>query len=277
MNSQPDQRRLGGALALLAAAALTALASPALAQAAEAVELKPYKARYQASYRGISGGQIENGLRRGPQPGQWLYETRAFPNLLGRVAVSPEARERSVMEVTAAGGVRPLEFDFNDGKGDSAKDVRFKFDWSAGRVRGDAQGEPFDLPVSPGTQDTASVQAAMIVELLAGRSPQGFTILTGRRLRDYRYWSEGRATVVTPVRPVRHGRLGQPARRLGPRRQGLARPGARLRARAGRAVPQGPARNAAQVGGPRAALRPPPHAFGSVTPFWPMYLPPRSR
>jgi hypothetical protein len=199
MNSRPDRRRLGGAIALLAAAALTALASPAVTQAAEAVELKPYKARYQASYRGISGGQIENGLRRGPQPGQWLYETRAFPNLLGRVAVSPEARERSVMEVTAAGGVRPLEFDFNDGKGDLAKDVRFKFDWSAGRVRGDAQGQPFDLPVSPGTQDTASVQAAMIVELLAGRSPQGFTILTGRRIREYRYWSEGRATVVTPV------------------------------------------------------------------------------
>jgi hypothetical protein len=52
--------------------------------------------------------------------------------------------------------------------------------------------------VAPGTQDTASVQAAMIVELLAGREPKGFTILTGSRLRDYRYWSEGRATVVTP-------------------------------------------------------------------------------
>jgi hypothetical protein len=198
MNSRPDRRRWPGALALVAAAALLAALAPrAHANEAGAADLQPFKARYQATFRGISGGQIENGLRRGAQPGQWLYETRAYPNLLGRVAVSPEARERGVMEVTA-GGVRPMTFDFSDGKSDLAKDVRFAFDWKSGRVKGEAQGKPFDLPVTAGTQDTASVQAAMLVELLAGREPKGFTILTGSRLRDYRYWSEGRATVVTP-------------------------------------------------------------------------------
>jgi len=199
MNLRPDRRRWRGALGLIAAAALLAsLAPPAYASESDPAGLQPFKARYQATFRGISGGQIENGLRRGAQPGQWLYETRAYPNLLGRVAVSPQARERGLMEVTAA-GVRPMTFDFSDGKSDLAKDVRFAFDWKAGRVKGEAQGKPFDLPVAPGTQDTASVQAAMIVELLAGRAPKGFTILTGSRLRDYRYWSEGRATVVTPM------------------------------------------------------------------------------
>lgn len=199
MNSRPDRRRWSGALALIAGAALIASLAPrAYASESEPAGLQPFKVRYQATFRGISGGQIENGLRRGPQPGQWLYETRAYPNLLGRVAVSPQARERGLMEVTAA-GVRPMTFDFSDGKSDLAKDVRFAFDWKAGRVKGEAQGKPFELPVAPGTQDTASVQAAMIVELLAGRQPKGFTILTGSRLRDYRYWSEGRATVVTPM------------------------------------------------------------------------------
>jgi hypothetical protein len=197
MNSRPDRRGPPVALALLAVAALLGLAEGAVATEADSPELKPFKARYQATFRGISGGQIENGLRPGTRPGQWLYETRAFPNLLGRVAVSPQAAARGGMEITAD-GVRPLSFDFNDGKPDLAKDVHFAFDWDAGRVKGVAQGNPFDLPVNAGTQDTASVQAAMIVELLAGRSPQGFTILTGSRLRDYRYWSEGRATVVTP-------------------------------------------------------------------------------
>jgi len=197
MNSRPDARGPRFALALLAVAALLGLASVAVATEAGSPDLKPFKARYQATFRGISGGQIENGLRPGTRPGQWIYETRAFPNLLGRVAVSPHAGERGVMEITAD-GVRPLSFDFNDGKSDLAKDVRFAFDWGAGRVKGVAQGNTFDLPVNPGTQDTASVQAAMIVELLAGRAPQGFTILTGSRLREYRYWSEGRATVVTP-------------------------------------------------------------------------------
>jgi len=111
--------------------------------------------------------------------------------------VSPQARERGIMQVTAE-GVRPLTFDFNDGSEGAHKDVRFTFDWAAGRVRGEAQGEPFDLAVSPGTQDTASVQAAMILALLAGHEPKGFAILTGSKLREYRYWPEGKATIVTP-------------------------------------------------------------------------------
>jgi hypothetical protein len=181
---------------LLAGAVLGLSALPAGAKD-PAPTLQPYKARYQVSYRGLSGGQIESSLARGPIAGQWLYETRAFPTMLARVVVSPQARERSVMQI-GSDGVRPLSFDFNDGNAESAKDVRLKFDWAAGRVVGDAQGVPFELAVERGTQDTASVQAAMLVDLLAGRAPQGFPILTGSKLRFYRYWQEGRATVMTP-------------------------------------------------------------------------------
>jgi len=182
--------------ALLAGAVLGLAAMPAGAKD-PAPTLQPYKARYQVSYRGLSGGQIESSLARGPVAGQWLYETRAFPTLLARVVVSPQARERGVMQV-APDGVRPLSFDFNDGSAESAKDVRLKFDWAAGRVLGEAQGVPFELAVERGTQDTASVQAAMLIDLLAGRAPQGFPIVTGSKLRFYRYWPEGRATVMTP-------------------------------------------------------------------------------
>jgi len=191
------RHRRAARIAALLASVVCAVAAP-LAGAADApAGLKPYAARYQATYRSISGGQIEISLAHGARPGEWLYQTRAFPNLLGRVAVSPQARERSTMLVQP-GKVQPLRFDFDDGSGSLAKDVRFTFDWAAGRVRGEAEGEAFDLEVEPGTQDTASVQAAMIVALLEGRAPQGFTILTGRKLRYYRYWPEGRARVVTP-------------------------------------------------------------------------------
>jgi hypothetical protein len=181
--------------AILLAGATIALAMPV--SHGQETQLEPYKARYQVTYRGLSGGQIENSLTRANLPGHWLYETRAYPSLLGRVAVSPNAREHGVMQITPT-GVRPLSFDFDDGSDGSHKDVRFKFDWTAGRVRGEAEGVPFDLEVQPGTQDTASVQAAMINELLAGRSPSGFPILTGSKLREYRYWPEGKATVTTP-------------------------------------------------------------------------------
>lgn len=202
MTNPPDPKfsrraRSRDRLALLASALIALATAPLHAQAKEPATLQPYKARYQVHFRGLSGGQIESSLSRSEVPGQWLYETRAYPSLLGRVAVSPNARESSVMQITPA-GVRPLSFDFNDGSAGTTKDVRFKFDWAAGRVRGEAEGVPFDLPVGPGTQDTASVQAAMITDLLAGRSPQSYPILTGRKLREYRYWPEGRQTVMTP-------------------------------------------------------------------------------
>ncbi len=159
--------------------------------------LTHYKARYQVSYRGISGGQLESGLHPGTVPNQWVYESRAYPNLLGRIAVSPDARQRSTMEVTAS-GVRPLSLVFDDGSDSSTKDVRVAFDWANGRVSGNAKEKSFDFEIPPETQDSVSVQAAMIFDLRAGREPDSYWILNGAKLQQYRYWPEGRATVVTP-------------------------------------------------------------------------------
>lgn len=174
-----------------AATATRPAASPAAAL------LPQYKARYQVSYRGITGGQLESGLRPGTAPNQWLYESRAYPNLLGRIAVSPDARQISTMEVTA-GGVRPLSLVFDDGSDSSTKDVRVSFDWASSRARGNAKEKTFDFEVPKGTQDSVSVQAAMLFDLMAGREPGSFWILNGAKLQEYRYWPEGRATVVTP-------------------------------------------------------------------------------
>ncbi|HEX7374620.1 MAG TPA: DUF3108 domain-containing protein [Steroidobacteraceae bacterium] len=191
-----SRRRPEAFSALLAALALVAT----LAQAAS-VPMKPYTARYQVSYRGLTGGQIEASFRPGSVPGQWLYETHAFPNFFGRLAISPAAHERSTMSIGPS-GVQPLVFEFDDGSADSSKDVKHTFDWTARQVSGVSKGKPFSFDVTPGTQNTASVQAAMIVERLNGRMPTGFRILTGDRLRDYKYWSEGTQQIVTPFGQV---------------------------------------------------------------------------
>ena len=160
--------------------------------------LEAYTALYEVSYRGLGGGQVESSLRPGSAPGIWLYATRAYPNVLGRMAVSAAAREHGTMQISAE-RVRPLEFEYNDGTAEDTKDVRLKFDWNTRQASGTANGKPFTYDVEPGTQDTASVQAAMLVELLAGREPTGFAIVAGGRLRQYRYWSEGTAKVTTPA------------------------------------------------------------------------------
>jgi len=181
----------------LLAAPGVSLAEPAAAPAG----LQPYTARYQVSYRGLNGGEIESSFKRGAVAGQWQYETRVFPTLLARVAISSQAHELSVIQATAT-GVRPLSFNFDDGSTDAAKDVRLNYDWQALTVTGSVEGKPVSLTITPGTHDTSSVQAAMIQELLAGRKPQGFRIITGGKLREYRYWPEGKQQVMTPYGQV---------------------------------------------------------------------------
>jgi len=163
--------------------------------------LQPYTARYQVSYRGLNGGEIESNFKRGATAGQWQYETHVFPTLLARVAISAQAHELSVIQVTPA-GVRPLSFNFDDGSADAAKDVKLNYDWKALTVTGSVEGKPVSLAITAGTHDTSSVQAAMIQELLAGRKPQSFKIITGGKLREYRYWPEGTQQVMTPYGQV---------------------------------------------------------------------------
>jgi Protein of unknown function (DUF3108) len=189
------------ALTLCCVVATVIASWPSTSRADPGTALQPYIARYQVSYRGLSGGEIESTFRRGSHPGLWQYESRVFPNFFGRIAVSPQARELSSMQV-AANGVRPLSFSFNDGASDKQKDVRLAYDWAGGKLTGTAEGKTVAIDLVPGVQDTASVQAAMIQERLAGRKPQSFKIVTGGKLREYRYWMEGTQQVMTPFGQV---------------------------------------------------------------------------
>jgi Protein of unknown function (DUF3108) len=163
--------------------------------------LQPYTARYEVTFRGISGGEIESSFSRGGADGQWKYQTRVFPSLLARMAISPQATESSTMLVTPD-GVRPLSFVFNDGSSGVDKDVRLAYDWNSNKVTGSNGGKPVAIDLLPGTHDTASVQAAMILERLAGRKPTSFRIITDGKLREYRYWQEGTQQVMTPYGKV---------------------------------------------------------------------------
>jgi hypothetical protein len=166
------------------------------ANAEENTGVVAYRARYSVSYRGIGGGNIAVSLQPAPD-GTWVYESKAYPNLLGRLAISTSAHERGVMEITDA-GVRPLRYDYDAGRSDDSKDIHVEFDWSKGRVRGTNEGREFAYDLAPGTQDTASVQAAAMRELGLGRAPQSFKLVSGGKIRDLKYWPEGTAHIKTP-------------------------------------------------------------------------------
>jgi hypothetical protein len=103
---------------------------------------------------------------------------------------------RSTLRITDQ-GVQPLSFKA-EGAGDS-HNADVSFDWSAGRATGVYEGTEVDLSLKPGIQDDLSVQIAMMVELLHGRTPDHLWMIDRNSAREYRYRREGAQTIDTAL------------------------------------------------------------------------------
>ncbi len=86
---EPRNLRARGVAAIAALLLAGGASLPAWTTADSApARLEAYTARYAVSYRGLAGGQIEASLAPGSTPETWQYATRAYPNVLGRLAIS---------------------------------------------------------------------------------------------------------------------------------------------------------------------------------------------
>jgi hypothetical protein len=180
--------------------ALTALvlASAGLPGTSGADELKPYQASYAGIWHGMTVAVSDLKLE---QTGDtWTTSSSSTPRGLGRLAAGVfPPRQESVVRVTAA-GVQPQSY--RSVGGDRAKSVELSYDWHAGRVTGLYEGTQVDQPLVPGEQDDGSVQLALIVELLAGRTPSSFRMIDRNGTREYQFARDGETTLETPVGPV---------------------------------------------------------------------------
>ena len=177
---------------------LLALAVAAVTSAAQAEELKPYEATYAGIWNGMTVAISQLELK---QTGDtWTTSSRSSPRGIGRLAsgIFPP-RQVSVVRVTAS-GVQPQSF--RSEGGERAKSTDLAYDWRAARVTGRYEGAKVDQPLAPGVQDDGSVQLALIVELLAGRTPHSFRMIDRSGTREYQFAREGEATVQTPLGAV---------------------------------------------------------------------------
>ncbi|HUO96913.1 MAG TPA: DUF3108 domain-containing protein [Steroidobacteraceae bacterium] len=165
---------------------------------AQADGLRPHDVVYQFLFKGISGGTLELKLLADSQPGSWIYETHAHPNFLASFFVSPNSIERGWFRVTPA-GVEPQRYLLDEGSSDKGNGSDLKYDWTRGRLTGEARGKPLDLAIEPGTQDVMSIRAVVLVDLLAGREPHEYTMLDGRELKHYVYTRIGTAKLKTDI------------------------------------------------------------------------------
>ena len=177
---------------------LTALLSVALANVTAADELKPFEASYAWIWHGMD--VAVSTLKLEKTGDTWTYSSKSEPRGIGKVF--PERPiQRSVLRVTDS-GTQPLSYQASDGTSSTKRAVDVKYDWEQGRLTGVYEDTKVDLPLTPGVQDDASVQVALMVELLRGHTPEHFSLLNKNAVREYRYVREGEATVQTPFGKV---------------------------------------------------------------------------
>jgi hypothetical protein len=174
---------------------LLALAALAASTAAGADELKPYEASYRGIWHGMTVAVSDLKLERTGDT--WTYSSSSTPRGIGRLAAGVfPPHQVSVVRVTGS-GVEPLSY--KSSGGEDAKSIDLSYDWTALRVTGTYEGTHVEQPLSRDVQDDGSVQLALTVELLAGRTPASFRIVDGNGTRQYQFARDGEATLQTPM------------------------------------------------------------------------------
>jgi len=174
------------------------LIAPGLAGVSSADELKPYQASYQGIWHGMTVAVSD--LKLEHTGDTWTLSSSSSPRGLGRLAsgIFPP-RQLSVVRVTAA-GVEPQSFTSEGGERAKATDLTY--DWRAHRVTGTVDGTRIAEPLAPGVQDDGSVQLALMVELLAGRTPRTFQMIDKSGTREYQFARDGEVTLDTAIGAV---------------------------------------------------------------------------
>jgi hypothetical protein len=171
-------------------------AAPAAGSAAP-VGVRPFKASYVLSWKGISAASADLDLTRSSD-GHYTYVSRNLAKGLFRLAFPGEITQKSTLQIDGE-RVVPLSYRGDDGTSSSDRDVSLDYDWSTGRVRGIAEKEKVDLELRADAQDPMTVQIAMIMQLAAGREPREFWLVDKKEIKEYRYTREAPARVRTAL------------------------------------------------------------------------------
>jgi hypothetical protein len=174
------------------------LIAGAMHQLARADELKPFEASFAWSWHGMT--VAVSTLKLEQHQDTWLYASKSSPRGIGRL-FSERPVQQSTLQVTEA-GVRPLHYKADDGTSSTKRDADVVFDWEHMRATGVYEDTKVDMPLQPGVQDDLSVQVALIVELLAGRTPDRALLIDTNTVREYHYSRDREESIDTPLGKV---------------------------------------------------------------------------
>jgi hypothetical protein len=183
---------LAAPLAAVAQSGADANADAAADASAEPV--RPFAARYEASWKGINIGTSEIALKKLPEGDLYLYTWTITARGIFKLAYSDDLVQKSWM--TFQGGhAQPTKYRGSQG----SATVNLDFDWNAKRATGESEKKPVDIALHDGTQDVMSIQVEVMADLKRGNLPKAFWIIDKDQLKEFIYTQEGNARIRTEI------------------------------------------------------------------------------
>ena len=177
----------------------------ATAVTAQAPLLTPFEAKYKVRIKGLSG-KMSMALRTSDEG--FVAASTIKPRGIASVFARGRLDETSHFRVNDE-RVVPLDYQMRDTIARNDKSATMQFDWEAGTAAGENEDGPFEHPIDMATYDRASIQYALMLDLLNGRSATHYTMLDGDRRKALNITHLGDSVVDTPhgkftVRGVQH-------------------------------------------------------------------------
>jgi hypothetical protein len=183
-----------GAVLLALSAAPAALPQAITTEPSTPAGIAPFVAHYQADWKSINVGTSELALKQDGDPNHFAYTWTTTARGVFRVLYSDDVTYKSWFSVTA-GNVRPEKYRASEG----SSSVNVDFDWEHRLASGQSEGKPVSFKLEPGTQDLASIQVQVMLDLQNGTLPEIFHIVDKDELKEFIYTREGTAKIRTAL------------------------------------------------------------------------------
>ena len=161
---------------------------------ADPVDLRPFRATYNAEWKGITAATSVVELRPAG-PDTYTYSSENSARGIFRMAFPDALIQISTFKVID-GRIVPQTFRGTDEK-DRA--INLTFDWQKKRVTGVAKERAVDLELPEGAQDAMSLQIASLRNLASGKLDKTAWMIEGNKLKDYEMTLDGNARIETEL------------------------------------------------------------------------------
>jgi hypothetical protein len=172
---------------------LTLLAAGVVAHA-DPVDLQPYKAVYNAEWKGLTAASSTMELKK---TGADTYTFSSVSNARGifRIAFSETLTQTGTFRLVD-GRVVPMSFTGSDEK---ERPINLTFDWGRKRVTGIAKGHDVDLELHDGALDPMSLQIASMRDLAAAKLEGKGWLVDSDQVKEFETHREGTARLETAL------------------------------------------------------------------------------